>query len=62
MAETVYSDALLSTKDTSGTVVTMLPITRYSNLLSAPKVIESADSINGAPFGLLIEGEALPEL
>lgn len=57
MSETVYSDVLLNTKDETGTIITMLPITKYTNLLSSPKVITSVSELSGAPFALLVDSE-----
>lgn len=62
MQETVYSDALLSTKHETGGIITMLPVTRYSNVLSAPKAIDSLQKMNGAPFAFLVEGEVIDEM
>lgn len=50
MDETVYSDALMHTKMADGTVVTMLPITRYNNILSAPKLVSNMDNTGNAPI------------
>lgn len=48
------SDTLLHHKDTDQTEKVILPITRYNNVLNAPKVVSSVTSVKGAPFVLFI--------
>lgn len=48
------SDTLLHGKTKENTEVVVLPVTRYTNVLNAPKVLTSAtnikDNAKGAPF------------
>ena len=46
-------DTLLHDKDSDKTERIILPITRYDNVLNAPRVIDNIDTANGAPFLLL---------
>lgn len=46
------SDTLLHEKSSDKTERVILPITRYNNVLNAPKVVTNVDSVKGAPFVL----------
>lgn len=47
------SDVLLHNRDSDRTEKVILPVTRYKNVMNAPKVINDISSSNGAPFTLL---------
>lgn len=47
------SDVLLHHKNTDRTERVVLPITRYKNVLNAPKVVKEGNQVLGAPFALL---------
>ena len=47
------SDVLLHNRDTDRTETVILPITRYNNVMNAPKVISDISATNGASFMLL---------
>lgn len=49
---TSVSDTLLHVKDTDGTEKTVLPVTRYKNVMNAPKIIANPYSAEGAPYAL----------
>lgn len=51
---TSVSDSLLHMKDTDGTEKTVLPLTRYKNVMNAPKVISNPFSSEGAPYALYV--------
>lgn len=51
------SDNLLHVKDTDGTEKVILPVTRYKNVMNAPKIVNNPYSTEGAPFSLYITGE-----
>ena len=51
----VYSDTLMHTKDEDGTIITMLPITRYENVLCNPRVVSNENNAGNAPFYFLVE-------
>ena len=44
------SDTLLHQKDSDLTERVILPITRYGNVLNAPKVVNNPFSVKGAPY------------
>lgn len=50
------SDVLLHDKNTDRTERVIMPITRYKNVLNAPALVKSAQSLKGAPFLLLQTG------
>ena len=53
-------DLLLHVKDTNGKESVILPITRYDNVMNAPKVVSKNSSLTdmtGHPFVLLKTGE-----
>lgn len=50
------SDVLLHNKVNDRTEQVVLPITRYNNVLNAPKVTKDSSNVNGAPFTLLTTG------
>lgn len=50
------SDVLLHDKNTDRTERVIMPITRYKNVLNAPALVTSAQSLKGAPFLLLQTG------
>ena len=47
------SDTLMHIKDSDKTERVILPITRYGNVLNAPKVVGDVTTVMGAPFVLL---------
>ena len=47
------SDVLLHNRDSDRTENVVLPVTRYRNVMNAPKVITDVSAVNGAPFTLL---------
>ena len=47
------SDVLLHNRDSDRTENVILPITRYNNVMNAPKLINDTSATNGAPFTLL---------
>lgn len=49
---TSVSDTLLHLKDSDSSEKVVLPITRYDNVMNAPRVVTNGDNI-GAPFVLL---------
>ena len=54
------SDILLHDKDSDNTEKVILPITRYDNVLNAPKVVTNCNAVAGAPFVLYsTESESL---
>ena len=59
MAKTIpkyVTDLLMHVKDTNGKETVILPITRYDNVLNAPKVLDKGASVmemTGHPFVLL---------
>ena len=44
------SDTLLHVKDSDLTEKVVMPITRYKNVLNAPRVVTNKNSVKGAPF------------
>lgn len=50
------SDVLLHDKNSDRTERVILPITRYDNVLNAPKIVNNGNSLKGAPFLLLKTG------
>ena len=44
------SDVLLHDRDSEKSERVILPITRYDNIMNAPKVVHHIDSVKGAPF------------
>lgn len=50
------SDALFHHKDTDRTERIVMPITRYGNILNAPKVVKTGNQVVGAPFALMQTG------
>lgn len=44
------TDTLLHMKDSDSTEEIVLPITRYKNILNAPRVVNNIHSLKGAPF------------
>ena len=44
------SDHLIHVRDSDTTERVLLPITRYKNVLSAPRVVSNPYTVQGAPF------------
>lgn len=51
------SDVLLHNKTSDRTEEVIMPITRYENVLNAPKLITDVSAVNGSPFTLLATGK-----
>lgn len=46
------SDVLLHTKEKADSERVILPITRYKNIMNAPRLVSSSNAAKGAPFVL----------
>lgn len=53
----IIMDHLIHDKMSSGEEVILLPITRYDNILGAPRVVTSLDDFVPAPFFMYAQDE-----
>lgn len=51
------TDTLLHVKDSDKSEHIVLPITRYANVLNAPRIVTQTNAAFGAPFCIYVTGE-----